>query len=104
MPLFKIETGLKKEYIDIINIQNQPFQILSLRMKQTHRVIGWLGELVHEFSLSPSFMGGSNEGRALQAISYLNGMHAHWGWKHRLSNRVAFAGHSRGGEAATLRA
>lgn len=46
------------------------------------------------------FDGGSNEGRARQAISFLNGMHAYWGWSHRLSNRVAFAGHSRGGEAA----
>lgn len=46
------------------------------------------------------FDGGSNEGRARQAISFLNSLHAFWGWSHRLSNRVAFAGHSRGGEAA----
>ena len=47
-----------------------------------------------------SHMGGSNEGRARQAISYLNGMHAFWNWKHRLNNDVVFMGHSRGGEAA----
>ncbi len=47
-----------------------------------------------------SHMGGSNEGRARQAISYLNGLHTYWGWANRLSNKVAFAGHSRGGEAA----
>ncbi len=50
------------------------------------------------------FDGGSNEGRARQAISFLNGMHAFWGWSHRLNNRVAFAGHSRGGEAAVTAA
>lgn len=47
-----------------------------------------------------SYLGGSNEGRARQAISYLNAMHAFWGWKHRLSSKVIFMGHSRGGEAA----
>jgi acetyl esterase/lipase len=47
-----------------------------------------------------SYMGGSNEGRAREAISYLNGMHAFWGWESRLTDDVAFAGHSRGGEAA----
>jgi Chlorophyllase len=45
-------------------------------------------------------LGGSNEGRAREAISYLNGMHAFWGYADRLTNDVAFAGHSRGGEAA----
>ncbi|MFY9342927.1 MAG: hypothetical protein WAT39_10590 [Planctomycetota bacterium] len=45
-------------------------------------------------------LGGSNEGRAREAISYLNGMHAYWGYADRLTGDVAFAGHSRGGEAA----
>jgi hypothetical protein len=45
-------------------------------------------------------LGGSNEGRAREAISYLNGMHAFWSYANRLSGDVAFAGHSRGGEAA----
>jgi hypothetical protein len=45
-------------------------------------------------------LGGSNEGRAREAISYLNGMHAFWGYANRLTDDVAFAGHSRGGEAA----
>ena len=47
---------------------------------------------------------GDNEERGLQMISYLNAMHAHWGWKTRLSDRVIFAGHSRGGEAAVTAA
>lgn len=51
-----------------------------------------------------AYMGGSNEGRAREAISYLNGMHAFWGWSARLTNDVAFAGHSRGGEAAATAA
>ena len=46
------------------------------------------------------FDGGSNEGRARQAISYLNSIHAFWNWSHRLSDDVIFAGHSRGAEAA----
>lgn len=45
-------------------------------------------------------LGGSNEGRAREAISYLNGMHAFWSYRNRLTTDVAFAGHSRGGEAA----
>ncbi|HEV8579201.1 MAG TPA: hypothetical protein VGX68_08965 [Thermoanaerobaculia bacterium] len=47
---------------------------------------------------------GSNEERASQMISYLNGMHTFWGWRTRLSDDVAFAGHSRGGEAAVTAA
>lgn len=47
-----------------------------------------------------SFMSGTNEGRARQAISYLNAMQAYWQWEHRLTNDVIFMGHSRGGEAA----
>lgn len=43
---------------------------------------------------------GTNDERARQAISYLNAMHAHWGWQDRLGDNVAFVGHSRGGEAA----
>ncbi len=50
------------------------------------------------------FDGGSNEGRARQAISYLNGMHAFWGYSGRLTNDVVFMGHSRGGEAAVAAA
>lgn len=50
------------------------------------------------------FDGGSNEGRARQAISYLNGMHAFWGYADRLTNDVVFMGHSRGGEAAVTAA
>jgi len=46
------------------------------------------------------YLSGTNEGRALQAISYLNAMHASWQWSSRLSNDVVFMGHSRGGEAA----
>ncbi len=49
-------------------------------------------------------MGGSNEGRAREAISYLNGLHAYWGYANRLTNDVVFAGHSRGGEAAVTAA
>jgi hypothetical protein len=45
-------------------------------------------------------MGGSNEGRAREAISFLNGMYAFWGYADRLTEDVAFTGHSRGGEAA----
>ena len=45
-------------------------------------------------------LGGSNEGRAREAISYLNGMHAFWTYRTRLTNEVAFGGHRRGGEAA----
>lgn len=44
--------------------------------------------------------GGSNEGRGREAISYLNSLHAFWAWNARLNERVAFMGHSRGGEAA----
>lgn len=47
-----------------------------------------------------AYLGGSNEGRAREAISYLNGMHAFWAYANRLTGDVAFAGHSRGGEAA----
>lgn len=47
---------------------------------------------------------GDNEERGLQMISYLNAMHAHWSWKARLSDRVVFMGHSRGGEAAVTAA
>ncbi len=47
---------------------------------------------------------GDNEERGLQMISYLNSMHTFWGWKTRLSDRVAFMGHSRGGEAAVTAA
>lgn len=47
---------------------------------------------------------GNNEERALQMISYLNSMHTFWGWKNQLSAKVAFAGHSRGGEAAVTAA
>lgn len=47
-----------------------------------------------------SHLGGSNIGRAEQAISYLNAMQAYWQWSGRLSNDVIFMGHSRGGEAA----
>lgn len=43
---------------------------------------------------------GDNDERGRQAISYLNSMYAFWGWKHRLSDNVAFVGHSRGGEGA----
>lgn len=50
------------------------------------------------------FDGGSNEGRARQAISYLNGMHAFWGYSNRLTDDVVFMGHSRGGEAAVTAA
>ncbi|MCB1949645.1 Mbeg1-like protein [Nitrosomonas sp.] len=46
------------------------------------------------------YMSGSNEGRAREAISYLNSLNQFWKWRHRLSNKVVFAGHSRGGEAA----
>lgn len=49
-------------------------------------------------------LGGSNEGRARQAISYLNGMHAFWNYSGRLTNDVVFMGHSRGGEAAVTAA
>lgn len=45
-------------------------------------------------------LGGSNEGRAREAISYLNALHAFWSYGDRLTDDVAFAGHSRGGEAA----
>ncbi|MFN3241580.1 MAG: hypothetical protein ACE37K_08720 [Planctomycetota bacterium] len=45
-------------------------------------------------------MSGTNEGRARQAISYLNAMHQFWGYSNRLSDDVVFMGHSRGGEAA----
>jgi hypothetical protein len=45
-------------------------------------------------------LGGSNEGRARQAISFLNGMYAFWSFRDRLVNDIVFAGHSRGGEAA----
>jgi pimeloyl-ACP methyl ester carboxylesterase len=51
-----------------------------------------------------SHLGGSNEGRAREAISYLNGMHAFWSYSGRLSNDVVFMGHSRGGEAAVTAA
>jgi hypothetical protein len=51
-----------------------------------------------------SHLGGSNEGRARQAISYLNGTHAFWQWRTRLNDDVAFSGHSRGGEAAVTAA
>ncbi len=47
---------------------------------------------------------GDNEDRGLQMISYLNSMHTFWSWKTRLSDRVIFAGHSRGGEAAVTAA
>lgn len=47
-----------------------------------------------------SYLGGSNEGRAREAISYLNSMNAYWGWRSRLNGDVVFAGHSRGAEAA----
>lgn len=47
-----------------------------------------------------AYMGGSNEGRAREAISFLNGMYAFWGYADRLTEDVAFTGHSRGGEAA----
>jgi hypothetical protein len=47
-----------------------------------------------------SHMTGSNEGRAREAISFLNGMYAFWGYADRLTTDVAFTGHSRGGEAA----
>ncbi|MBL9079941.1 MAG: hypothetical protein JNL08_20775 [Planctomycetes bacterium] len=49
-------------------------------------------------------LGGSNEGRAREAISYLNGMHAFWGYADRLTSDVVFVGHSRGGEAAVTAA
>lgn len=45
-------------------------------------------------------MSGTNEGRARQAISYLNAMQQYWGWNNRITNDVIFMGHSRGGEAA----
>jgi hypothetical protein len=48
--------------------------------------------------------GGSNEDRARQAISYLNSMHRYWKFADRLSDDVAFMGHSRGGEAAVTAA
>lgn len=51
-----------------------------------------------------SYLGGSNEGRAREAISYLNGMHAFWSHADRLTNDVIFIGHSRGGEAAVTAA
>jgi len=47
---------------------------------------------------------GDNENRARQAISYLNSLHTYWGFANRLSNKVAFAGHSRGGEGAVTAA
>lgn len=47
---------------------------------------------------------GDNDERGLQMISYLNSMHTYWSWKARLSNRVVFVGHSRGGEAAVAAA
>jgi hypothetical protein len=47
---------------------------------------------------------GTNEERAMMMISYLNSLHTFWGWKTRLSDDVAFAGHSRGGEAAVTAA
>jgi hypothetical protein len=47
---------------------------------------------------------GDNEERGAQMISYLNSLHTFWSWRTRLSNRVAFAGHSRGGEAAVTAA
>jgi len=47
---------------------------------------------------------GDSETRALQMISYLNSLHEFWGWSSRLSDDVAFAGHSRGGEAAVTAA
>ena len=50
------------------------------------------------------FDGGSNEGRARQAISYANAMHAFWSHADRLSDDVVFMGHSRGGEAAVTAA
>ena len=46
------------------------------------------------------YLGSSNEGRARQAISYLNSMFRYWQWRGRLSGDVVFMGHSRGGEAA----
>ena len=47
---------------------------------------------------------GDNEERGLQMISYLNSLNTFWNWQDRLSGRVAFAGHSRGGEAAVTAA
>lgn len=47
---------------------------------------------------------GDNEERGAQMISYLNSLHTFWSWRDRLSDRVAFAGHSRGGEAAVTAA
>jgi hypothetical protein len=47
---------------------------------------------------------GDNEERGMQIISFLNSMHAFWHWNTRLSDDVAFAGHSRGGEAAVTAA
>lgn len=51
-----------------------------------------------------AYLSGSNEGRAREAISYLNSLYAFWGWSSRLSNKVVFSGHSRGGEAAVTAA
>ncbi len=50
------------------------------------------------------FLSGTNEGRARQAISYLNSMFRYWGFADRLSGDVVFMGHSRGGEAAVTAA
>ncbi len=51
-----------------------------------------------------AFDSGSNEGRAQEAISFLNSVNAFWTWKAKLSGKVAFVGHSRGGEAAVTAA
>lgn len=47
---------------------------------------------------------GDNENRGEQMVSYLNGLTAYWTWSGRLGGRVAFAGHSRGGEGAVTAA
>lgn len=44
--------------------------------------------------------GGSNDERARQAITYLNGLFDHWGLRDSLSGEIVLAGHSRGGEGA----
>ena len=50
------------------------------------------------------FQSGTNEGRARQAISFLNGMRTVWSLGGQLGNDVVFMGHSRGGEAAVTAA